>query len=205
MLCRRRSGRRGESVKQQEEKKTKVFSRENILTIPNALSLLRLILIPVFMTLYIKGRYYLALLVIAVSGLTDIADGKIARRFNMVSDFGKAFDPVVDKLSQAGMLSCLAVRFPHLLFLFALLAVKEIVSGILALKAIRSTDEMKSAKWHGKLTTVMVYTTICFHLMWPDVPAVISDVLILITMLIMVYSFSCYAGSHIRDIRRSRG
>ena len=192
-------------MKQQEEKKTKVFSRDNILTIPNALSLLRLVLIPFFMALYLKGRYYLALLVIAVSGLTDIADGKIARRFNMVSDFGKAFDPVVDKLSQAGMLSCLAVRFPHLLFLFALLAVKEIVSGILALKAIRSTDEMKSAKWHGKLTTVMVYTTICFHLMWPEVPVILSDTLILITMLIMLYSFSCYAGSHIRDIRRSRG
>ena len=89
-------------------------SYENrVLTIPNLLSFFRLCLIPVIIWLYCVREDSLGTAaVLALSGLTDVVDGRIARRFHMVSSFGKALDPVADKLTQIAMLFCLVSRFP---------------------------------------------------------------------------------------------
>ena len=90
--------------------------KHQILTIPNLMSLFRLCLIPLIVWLYHeKEMYGLAAFALVISGITDVADGIVARRFDMVSDFGKAFDPVADKLTQFAMLVCLAVRFQWIL------------------------------------------------------------------------------------------
>ena len=87
---------------QQEENLNKVF------TIPNILSFFRLILIPVLIWSYVVKKNYAATgWILLLSGLTDIADGFIARRFHMISKLGKILDPVADKLTQATMLFCL--------------------------------------------------------------------------------------------------
>ena len=69
-------------------------------TIPNWLSYIRIALIPVFAVLFYKGYVGWAMLVLGLSGLSDFLDGKIARKFNQVSDLGKIIDPVADKLTQ---------------------------------------------------------------------------------------------------------
>lgn len=75
--------------------------KNKILTIPNLLSFFRMCLIPLIIWQYVyKDNHITALCLLALSGMTDIADGIIARKFNMVSDFGKAFDPIADKLTQ---------------------------------------------------------------------------------------------------------
>lgn len=67
-----------------------LFKKENVLTIPNLLSLFRLLLIPVIVWLYcVRQDYRWTIVALAVSGLSDILDGIIARKFNMVSDLGK--------------------------------------------------------------------------------------------------------------------
>ena len=81
---------------------------KEILTVPNLLSMLRLCMIPLFVWLYCaKEAFGATALVLVLSGITDIVDGFIARRFHMVSDFGKILDPIADKLTQAAMLLCL--------------------------------------------------------------------------------------------------
>ncbi|MEE1164601.1 MAG: CDP-alcohol phosphatidyltransferase family protein, partial [Lachnospiraceae bacterium] len=86
--------------------------KHKIITIPNVLSFLRLLLIPVIVWLYIvKKDPIWTMAILALSGITDIVDGIIARKCNMISDFGKAFDPVADKLTQIAMLFCLVSRF----------------------------------------------------------------------------------------------
>ena len=88
------------------------FKKNQILTIPNLLSVVRLALIPVIVWLYsVEKNYYGAIGVIALSAATDIVDGWIARHFNMVSDFGKALDPLADKLTQAALLLCLLSKY----------------------------------------------------------------------------------------------
>ena len=109
----------------------RLFKRDQILTIPNLLSVIRLLMIPVIVWLYCeKQDYVAAAAMIILSGLTDIADGIIARKFNLVSDLGKILDPVADKLTQAALIICLIDKFEWMRWLFILFAIKEIVMGI---------------------------------------------------------------------------
>ena len=88
--------------------------KKEIFTIPNLLSLFRLVLIPVYITIYLNAKeamdYYLAGGILAVSCLTDMIDGKIARHFNMITSFGKFLDPVADKATQFTLILCLALK-----------------------------------------------------------------------------------------------
>lgn len=159
---------------------------DKIFTIPNALSLLRLCLIPLFVWLYCtKQNYVGTTIVLLVSGLTDIIDGFIARKFNMVSNLGKALDPVADKLTQGAMLFCLLTNFPYMLIPLILLVIKEIFSAVTGLVVIRKTGKVYGAEWHGKLTTCTIYAMILLHLVWPAIPFEGSVVCIALSIGIM--------------------
>lgn len=134
----------------------RLFKRDQIFTIPNLLSLVRLLMIPVIIWLYCeKEDYVAAAVMIVLSGLTDIADGIIARKFHLVSDLGKILDPVADKLTQAALIICLIAKFDWMLWLFLLFAIKEITMGISGLLVIRKKDVVNSSQWFGKLATVV--------------------------------------------------
>lgn len=178
-------------------------NQNKILTIPNLLSFFRLCLIPVVVWLYCFEKNYLwATLVLALSGLTDLADGFIARRFHMVSDFGKAFDPVADKLTQLTVLFCLTARFRHMLLPLIVLAVKELFNGVTSLMAIRKTGTVTGADWHGKVTTVLLYATMLLHLIWPSIPLSVSYTLTGICTAAMLLSAVLYAIRNVNALRR---
>ena len=103
--------------------------KKEILTIPNILSLFRLLLIPVYVAIYQNAQeasdYYLAAGILTVSCLTDMIDGKIARHFNMISSVGKILDPIADKATQFTLIICLMVRYPILKYLVFLFVLKE--------------------------------------------------------------------------------
>lgn len=177
--------------------------QKKILTIPNFLSFLRLCLIPVIVWLYnYKQDYFLTVLVLLISGVTDIVDGIIARKCNMVSDFGKAFDPVADKLTQMAMLFCLVSRFPYMAVPLVLLVIKEVFTGITALITIKRTNTVKGAVWHGKLTTVALYSMMAIHLIWYNIPHTVSLILVGACIGIMLMSFIMYATRNITAIKR---
>ena len=81
------------------------------LTVPNLLSLIRILLIPVFAVLFYQGQVLWAVFVLFLSGLSDFFDGKIARRFNQISALGKILDPVADKLTQITIAVMLFLEF----------------------------------------------------------------------------------------------
>lgn len=167
--------------------------KHRILTIPNALSLFRLILIPVIIWLYVQRQDPIwTTAVLALSGITDIADGIIARKCHMVSDFGKAFDPVADKLTQIAMLFCLVTRFEWMLLPLGLLVIKEVSAGIISLLVIRKTGNVYGALWHGKATTVSLYAMMLLHLVWFDIPPAISKILIFICTALILLSAVLY-------------
>lgn len=179
--------------------------KEKIMTIPNMLSFFRLCLIPIIMWLYIgKQNYSGTLIVLMISAASDIADGIIARRFNMVSDFGKAFDPIADKLTQAAMLFCLVSRFNYMMLPLALLVVKEVCSAVAALISIKKTKTVKGAVWHGKLTTVLIYSMIAVHLIWYNIPHTVSLIYVGICVGIMLMSFVMYITQHVKAIKNKR-
>lgn len=177
--------------------------QKKILTIPNLLSLFRLCLIPVIVWLYIsKEDYLLTLLVLTLSGLTDIVDGIVARKCNMISDFGKVFDPIADKLTQTATLLCLVTRFKYMIVPLVLLIVKEVCTGITGLISIKKTKTVKGAVWHGKLTTVCLYLLMAVHLIWFNISDAVSLILISVCVGIMLMSFILYLLQNIRAIKR---
>ena len=176
--------------------------QNKIITIPNILSFFRICLIPVIVWLYnVKQDYPWTLFILLLSAVTDIVDGIIARKCNMISDFGKAFDPVADKLTQMAMLFCLVSRFPYMMIPFVLLVVKEVFTGITALITIKRTNTVKGAVWHGKLTTIALYSMMAIHLLWYNIPRTDSLILVGICIGIMLMSLILYAIQNIKAIK----
>lgn len=173
--------------------------KHKIITIPNILSLFRLLLIPVIMWLYIvREDPVLTTVILALSGITDIVDGIIARKCHMVSDFGKAFDPVADKLTQIAMLFCLVSRFKWMLLPLCVMVIKEVTAGILGLLVIRKTGKVDGAVWHGKATTVSLYSMMITHLIWYNIPGVISGILIGACTALALLSSFMYSRENVR-------
>ena len=156
----------GEERKQLKEAQRSDTDR--ILTLPNILSFFRLALIPAIVYAYDLELYGWALALLLLSGATDVIDGWIARTFHMVSDFGKALDPIADKLTQAALLLCiLPVKFR---WVVGVLGFKEITIGILSWLTLKRTHKIFSAGWYGKLCTVVIYLSLLVLMLWHSVP-----------------------------------
>lgn len=179
--------------------------KHKIITIPNVLSFFRLLLIPVIMWLYIVKKDPIRTTVILIlSGVTDVVDGIIARKCNMVSDFGKAFDPVADKLTQIAMLFCLVSRFKWMLLPLCVMVAKEITAGILGLLVIRKTGKVDGAVWHGKATTVSLYSMMIIHLIWFHIPGIISGILIVGCTVLALLSAFLYTRENVKKLSNGR-
>lgn len=171
----------------------KRFSKNAILTIPNLISLFRILLIPLFIWLYCgKKQYAATIAVVAISGVSDIIDGKIARKFNMVSDVGKVLDPVADKLTQATLVICLTARYPWMWALLSVFAVKECLMLLWGYLTLKSTDTINSAKWYGKLSTVVLYAAMMILILFADIPEAGARALMLLCGGVMLLSLVMY-------------
>ncbi|MBO4872557.1 MAG: CDP-alcohol phosphatidyltransferase family protein [Lachnospiraceae bacterium] len=186
-----------------EETREKDYSHK-IFTIPNMLTMLRILLIPLFLWVYLGVKnQYLALGVLAFSFFTDFLDGFIARKYHMVSEFGRALDPVADKLNQASILIALSFRYPIMLIPFGIMFVREIYLGILMLIVIKRSHHVFQAEWYGKVTTFLIYFTMALHLIWPGtVPKTVSWITMGITLFFQLLSFALYAVRNNRLVRR---
>ncbi len=129
--------------------------------IPNILSIIRLLLIPVFSAVYLTAKaqpmFYISAAILLLSGITDILDGFIARKYHMVSELGKFLDPLADKLTQVTVCVCLAIRYKPFIALCVVFVLKELamlIGGMILLKKNRS---MTQAHWFGKMATVIIY------------------------------------------------
>ena len=171
--------------------------KKNIFTIPNILSSFRVVLAFVFLIVFyqsdLNGRENYLTVIILVSALTDFLDGKIARKFNMVSELGKILDPIADKITQGVLILCLMKEYPLLRWLFLLFAVKEAFMGIVGAKVLKKTGENKGAMWYGKVCTAFFYLVMFMFLFIPDIPLQTANILILMCGFFMLLSFVLYA------------
>lgn len=182
---------------------------KEICSIPNILSYIRLLLIPVFVVLYVgadaPGDYYLAAGVVLLSGLTDLFDGQIARRCNMITELGKALDPIADKLTQAAIVFCLMLRFPGVVFLMVLLVVKELFMGVCGLVLLRRGRKLDGAMWFGKVSTAVFYAVMLLLIALPEIPAAVVNGILVVTGFFLALSFALYIPVFVRMFRESRG
>ena len=169
------------------------LTRDQVLTIPNILTFFRLALIPLIIWLYaFVGSREWAVLVILISGLTDILDGFIARKFNMMSDLGKAIDPLADKLTQLAVLSCLIIDYPLIALPVGIMVVKELSSFVLRFILFKQTEQVRGARWHGKINTTLLVLMMVLHILWLEIPPVVSNIAIIACTCTMIFSCVLY-------------
>lgn len=141
------------------------MEKNNILkNIPNALTVLRFLLIPVILYFIFTGNYILAFVFFTISGITDIADGCIARKFNLISTFGKLMDPLADKLTQIATLASLVLTNIIPLWILIVVLLKEFIM-IVGASFLYGKDVVVYSRWYGKLATVLLYIAIVFSLL----------------------------------------
>ena len=176
--------------------------KKEIMTIPNLLSLFRLVLIPVYVVIYLNAtepvHYYIAGGILAVSCLTDLIDGQIARRFNMISTVGKVLDPFADKLTQFTLAICLAIHYPVVWFMVVLIFVKEIFQLVAGIIAFRKGQMLKGALFAGKICTAILFLSLIILVLTPT--AYLSEqavtMVTIVDAIFLLISFASYARAY---------
>lgn len=176
--------------------------KKDLFTIPNMLSLFRLALIPVYVVIYLRAEtfadYALAAGILAVSCLTDAIDGKIARRFNMISTIGKFLDPVADKATQFTLTVCLAIKYKVLWNLAILFVIKEGFQLIAGIVQFRKGNMLTGALITGKICTVVLFLSLILLVLLPDLPEAVYDWITIVDAVFMLASLTHYALTYFR-------
>ena len=171
--------------------------KKEICTIPNLLSVFRLGLIPVYLRLYLNADssedYTLAAVVLAVSCLTDLIDGKIARKFNMISNVGKVLDPLADKLTQLGLLICLSRKRTILKYLLVIFLIKEFWQLFAMLGAMRRGKALDGALWSGKVSTTVLFCGLGLMFLFPNLSERTVNLISGVCLVFLLYAFGDYA------------
>ena len=173
--------------------------KKDIFTIPNMLSLFRLLLIPVYVALYLNADpeswsdHLVAAGVLAVSCLTDLLDGKIARHFNMISTIGKILDPLADKITQFTMIICLLIKYPVLKWLVILFVVKEIFQLIGGIHILRRRMILKGALLTGKISTAILFISLIVMIMLPQIETTYVTIIAAVDSLVLLIAMVDYA------------
>ena len=127
--------------------------------VPNILTLARIFLIPFILVFIFTNNYILAIVFLTLSGLTDVLDGFIARKFDLITNFGKLIDPLADKLTQVCVLTSLSLKGILPMWILAIVILKEFFM-IAGASFLYGKELVVSSRWYGKLATVIFYFAI---------------------------------------------
>lgn len=175
------------------------FTKKEIFSIPNMMGYFRILLLPFIVWRFLEEDYITAAVLIAVSGLTDLLDGKVARKFNMVTELGKMLDPVADKLTLGTLILCLAVNHELIRYVAVLYVIKEGFMGIMGLLLLaKKGKKLDGAMWFGKVCTAVSYGVMLLIFLFPDMPEKPAIALILLCASVMAFTLGSYIPVFIR-------
>lgn len=170
--------------------------KKDLFTIPNMLSCFRIVLIPVYISIYLNAQgtrdYFLAGSILAVSCLTDMVDGQIARQFNMISNVGKVLDPVADKLTQLALTLSLSVKYPALRFVLILFLIKELFQTLAMIIMYYRGKVLPGAILPGKICTIVLFSSFIFMVLIPNLSNRIINWITVADTVVLTYSFIAY-------------
>lgn len=170
--------------------------KKEIFTIPNLLSLFRLLLIPVYMSVYLKATdlrdYWISGGILAISCLTDLVDGKIARHFNMISTLGKILDPLADKATQFTLTLCLSIRYPVLQKVLGLFVVKECFMLVMGIYNWRKGRMLSNTLMAGKVCTTVLFVSLILLVLLPQISLRALNIIAITDFIFLTYAFISY-------------
>ena len=179
------------------------------MNVPNAISIIRILLIPVFMVLYLTAdeqdliQHRWAAAVLLFSGLTDVVDGFIARKFNLITQLGKILDPVADKLTQASVCLCLTISYNSLLFILIFFIVKELTMMCAGAFLVKKSPKtlLSGSRWFGKLSTVIFHVFTLYIISTPALEEKTVFIMLLIAAGFTLFSFIMYIPDFFKSKR----
>ena len=157
--------------------------------IPNMLTVLRFFLIPFTVYYLINDQFILAIVFLFLSGLTDVLDGTIARKFNFITNFGKLIDPLADKFTQVSLLGTLVVKNIIPLWILVIVLIKE-AAMVAGASFLYGKELVVSSKWYGKAATVLFYLAILLSMIFRDLQIQTSIDLIIYYIAVVMTLFS---------------
>lgn len=186
--------------------------KKDILNIPNLLSLFRLLLIPVYVVIYLNAKesweYWLAGGILAVSCMTDMVDGWIARKFNMITPLGKLLDPIADKFTQLVLTICLSLKYPVMRPVLILFLSKEFFQFFAALANYKKGKALDGALMAGKVCTTVLFISFTALIVIPEMDRRIVDTLAMVDGICLSFAFIqyifafCGKNSQVHDIEK---
>lgn len=178
-----------------------------IITIPNILSVIRILLIPLYTAAYLRAetakQYFAAAVILAISCFTDLLDGQIARHFHMESMLGRILDPIADKATQFTVTLCLSIRHPILRFVLFLFIVKEGFQGIVGLIYLQKGKILPGALLAGKICTTVFFASLIFLVLLPDISPSFVFYIAIIDSIFLLYSFLCYFFAYFGENKKT--
>lgn len=175
------------------------------------MSYFRILLVPVFIIVYLNAKdlsgYIWSIVVVVISAGTDVLDGIVARKLNQVTDLGKILDPIADKAMQFAILFCEVIRYPWVILLIVIFALKEIISLIFSGYLFAHNKNIGGAIWCGKLCTVVLYCVMLTFIALPNLPKKVEITLVLIAGAFMLLAFTVYMSAYIKllvELRREQ-
>lgn len=173
-----------------------LIKKKDWLTIPNILSYIRILMIPLYIYLYTTANtlteYYWAAGILVLSGITDALDGVIARRTGQITDLGKALDPFADKLTQIAVIGAMFLERPYILPLLVLFVGKELYLLISNVLLLKKDIMMDGAMWFGKVATAFFYISMFILVILPQLDKPISLTIININIIFQLISLLGY-------------
>ena len=166
--------------------------KRELFTIPNLLTLARMGLIGVYVPLYLRGEHFSAGILLALSCLTDLADGWVARRFHMTSQVGKILDPLADKATQLALMLCLSMQYRPLGWVLGLFLVKEVLQLIGGLLCLGRGMPIPGALPAGRACTALLFVTLTILFLFPGIPLPAVLVLAVLDSAALAMSLICY-------------
>lgn len=183
-------------------------NKDKLLNIPNCLCFLRILLIPVFLLIYFNAstnfHYLLAACILVVSGFTDFLDGFIARKYDMITDFGKLIDPIADKLTQVAVAIALVYNYPLVWLFVIVIVLKDGMLGIVGLYLLQYNLKIEGASWWGKIATAYFYLVVIILVAFYIPHSMLSVLLILTSTALMTLAFVLYA-KQLYDLSKHKG
>lgn len=178
------------------------------LAIPNLLSIVRLLLIPLFAYVYLNetlvNNYLWAAAIVLISGATDYLDGVIARKFDMITDLGKLLDPFADKITQLAIFICLVFNWPGMVIVISVFVIKEISLLICQILLFRKGKVMDGALWYGKISTFVFYSCALILVAFPNLNQMAANTLMSLTAIGLLLAFILYTRWFVRQLRTDR-
>ena len=174
--------------------------KREIFTVPNLLSLLRLLLLPVYARMYLNAKtpreYLLAGAVMGLSCLTDLTDGWVARKYDQITNLGKVLDPLADKLTQLSLFICLSAHRRLLRYLLVIFLIKEFWQLFVMIAALRRGKALNGALMSGKISTTVLFTSLGLMFIHPGMSKALADALTVISFCFLMYAFADYAHAY---------